>query len=76
MIILGLIGEDILLNIAVSGPLIVIGISGLVLLFTIESRHNFSQKIDIKLGNLRDSKLQRKQIAIQLRFFFSALHYC
>ena len=33
----GLSGDDIFLNIAVSGPLIIIGLSGIPLLFAIES---------------------------------------
>ena len=75
MVILGLIGEDILLNIAVSGPLIVIGISGLVLLFTIESRHGFSQKIDIKLGNLRgfETSKQANSNSIEIIIFCISL---
>ena len=75
MIILGLIGEDVLLNIAVSGPLIVIGISGLVLLFTIESRHNFSQKIDIKLGNLRgfETSKEANSNSIEILLFCTSL---
>ena len=75
MVILGLIGEDILLNIAVSGPLIIIGISGLVLFFTIESRHGFSQKIDIKLGNLRgfETSKQANSKSIEILLFCTSL---
>jgi len=61
---LGLMGEDIFLKIAVSGPLILIGIGGLLLSFTIESRHAFSQKIDIIIGNLKGLETSKKSNAI------------
>jgi len=60
MIMLGLMGEDIFLNIAVSGPLIIMGIGAFFLLFTIESRHGFSQKIDIRIGNLKGLETSNK----------------
>jgi len=60
MILLGLIGEDIFLNIAVSGPLLLVGIGAFFLLFTIESRHAISQKIDIIIGNKKGLEISIK----------------
>jgi hypothetical protein len=75
LILLGILGEDILLNIAVSGPLILTGIGGLILLLTVESRHGFSQKIDIKIGNLQGLETSKKanSQSIELTLFCISL---
>ena len=71
----GLSGNDIFLNIAVSGPLIIIGLSGIPLLLAIESRHMISEKIDNTLSEIPglNTKGSPNQVFIQLLFFFSCL---
>ena len=71
----GLSGDDVFLNIAVSGPLIIIGLSGIPLLFAIESRHSISQKIDNTLSDAPGMGMNIKQnnLFIQILFFSSSL---
>ena len=71
----GLSGDDVFLNIAVSGPLIIIGLSGIPLLFAIESRHSISQKIDNTLSDAPGMSMNIKQnnLFIQILFFSSSL---
>jgi len=65
---LGLMGDDIFLNIAVSGPLIIAGISGFFLMFAIESRHLISHILDYKIINVRgfESTKESNSLFIQI----------
>ena len=69
----GLSGNDVFLNIAVSGPLIIIGLSGIPLLFAIESRHTISHKIDNTLSEAPGLGFLQDNMFIQLLFFFSCV---
>ena len=72
-IISGLSNEGIFFQIAVSGPILILCIGLLLVIFTVESRHHPSQKIDSLVNSSTNQDIQQTHLLISAMLFLSSV---
>ena len=72
-IVSGLSNQDLLFQIAVSGPILILCLGLLLVTFTVESRHHPSKKFDSMLNSSTNQDIQQTHTLISAMFILSSL---